>query len=315
LVYADVHYGDPAETSIKYECDFARFKPHADIIVNGYAYSPTGKPVTEVDVILEIGSIKKQIRVVGDRHWRERFFKLRPSTPTPFVKMPLVFDRAFGGSDHSHKKPKYHGTELRNPVGIGFHKNSDSKTIKGSPLPNLEHPEYRMRRWSDTPPPVGFGILGRNWEPRIKHAGTYDEQWQNARFPFLPEDFDDLYFQSAPADQQVPYLQGGEVVRCINMTPQGRFVCTVPKVEFPVTFRFRDREERGEPNLDALIVEPDQYRILLTWRATVAVGRKLNNLREVLVGRHPRSRLRPTAKRHFKSLAEFIAWKKGIAVS
>jgi hypothetical protein len=117
------------------------------VIVNGHAYSPTGEPVQEVDVILEIGSIKKHIRVVGDRHWRKRVFRLRPSPPTPFVKMPLVFDRAFGGSDHSHKKPKYHGTELRNPVGVGFHKNTDSKTIRGTPLPNLEHPRHRIRRY------------------------------------------------------------------------------------------------------------------------------------------------------------------------
>src|SRR5438128_2712646 len=63
LVYADVYYGDPAATSIKYECDFARFKPYADVIVNGHAYSPTGEPVKEVDVVLEIGAIKKHVRV------------------------------------------------------------------------------------------------------------------------------------------------------------------------------------------------------------------------------------------------------------
>src|SRR6266542_6610715 len=44
FVYADVHYGDPGTTSIKYECDFASFKPKTDVIVNGHAYSPTGKP-------------------------------------------------------------------------------------------------------------------------------------------------------------------------------------------------------------------------------------------------------------------------------
>lgn len=314
LVYADVHYGDPAETSMKYECDFARFKPQADIIVNGHAYSPTGKPIEAVDVALEVGTLKKQIRVVGDRHWHKRLFGFRVSAPTPFIKMPLVYERAFGGSDHSHEQPQNHGTELRNPLGVGFCKNSDAKIIKGTPLPNLEHLQHLIRKWSDTPPPIGFGILGRNWELRIKHAGTYDEQWQNERFPFLPEDFDDLYFQSAPADQQVPYLKGGEAVLCINMTPDGRFECTVPTVKFPIIFQFRDREERIEPNLDTLIVEPDQHRILILWRASVAVGRKLNNLREVLVGGHPRSRLRPTAKRHFKSLAEFIAWKKGAGV-
>jgi hypothetical protein len=315
LVYADVHYGDPAETSMKYECDFARFKPQADIIVNGHAYSPTGKPVEAVDVALEVGTLKKQIRVVGDRHWHKRLFGFRVSAPTPFIKMPLVYERAFGGSDHSHEQPQNHGTELRNPLGVGFCKNSDAKIIKGTPLPNLEHLDYPIRKWSDTPPPIGFGILGRNWEPRIKHAGTYDEQWQNERFPFLPEDFADLYFQSAPSDQQLPYLKGGEVVRCINMTPEGRFEFTVPTVEFSVEFQFQDREERVDPNLDTLIIEPDQQRLLLVWRAAIPVGPKLHALREVYVGHPPQPRPVRVDKPYFESLAEFIAWKKELDIS
>ena len=40
MVYADVHYGDPKSTCIRYERDFAPFNPCADNIVNGYAISP-----------------------------------------------------------------------------------------------------------------------------------------------------------------------------------------------------------------------------------------------------------------------------------
>ena len=198
--------------------------------------------------------------------------------------MPLLFERAFGGSDQSHPDPKYQGTELRNPVGVGFHQNSDRKTIVGTPLPNLEEPQHPIHKWSDTPPPAGFGIIGRNWQPRIKYAGTYDDQWLKERFPFLPADFDSQYFLSAPASQQVPFLKGGESVRCTNMTPEGIFVFAVPAVEIPLVCRFRDRELRTQPNLDTLIIEPDQRRLLATWRATVPLGRKLAALREVLVG-------------------------------
>jgi hypothetical protein len=108
---------------------------------------------------------------------------------------------------------------------------------------------------------------------------------------------------------------GGEIVQCFNMTSEGRFDFTVPRVEIPVLFRFRDQETQVEPNLDTLIVEPDQRRCILVWRATIAVGRKLNNLREVFLGRQPRPRLEPTDKQHFKSLAEFIAWKKRTSVT
>ena len=310
LVHADAHYGDPVETSIQYECDFARFKPRADVVVNGHAYSPTGQPVDEVEVSLEVNSLKKSVRVVGDRKWELGALRPRISKPTPFLKMPLVYERAFGGSDHTHDKPKYQGTELRNLVGVGFQKNSDPKSIEGTPLPNLEDPRHPIRGWSDTPPPAGFGILGRGWQPRITHAGTYDDKWLDHRFPFLPEDFDERYFQSAPADQQVPFFKGGEVVRCTNMTPDGRFEVTVPRVNVPILFRFRDREVEADPNIDTLIVEPDENRFLLTWRATVPIGPRLHALREVFVGRRPLPQRERGAKRRFETLNEMIVWEK-----
>jgi hypothetical protein len=205
LALADIHHGDPASTSIKYECEFALFKPRADVIVNGLAFAPRGKPVQEVTVALEIGSTRKEIRVVGDRHWERGILGFKASEPVPFLTMPLTYERAFGGADQTHENPKNHGAEPRNTIGVGFHKNPDAQSIEGRPLPNLEHPRKPMRAWSDTPPPVGYGSVGRNWQPRIKFAGTYDERWRAERFPFLPEDFDPQYFQSAPLDQQVSY--------------------------------------------------------------------------------------------------------------
>jgi hypothetical protein len=311
IVYADVHYGDPGSTSIKYECDFALFKPRTDVLVNGHAYAPQGRPVKELLVSLEIGRIKKEVRVVGDRRWQQGLFDLRPSSPTPFVKMLLVYERAFGGSDHTHENPKKRGTELRNPVGVGFHTNSDSKAIKGTSLPNLEDPRHPIRKWSAAPAPMGFGYLGRGWQPRISFAGTYDDQWLNDRSPFLPADFDQQYFQASPSDQQVPHLRGGEVVRCLNMTESGALVFAVPEVEVPVVFRFRDREVKPEMKLDTLLIEPDYPRIVLSWRTSVPLGRKLNALREIVVGRQPSPpRTGQSGKPHFHSINDLVAWKE-----
>ena len=314
LVYADVHYGDPGTTSIKYECDFAPFKPKTDVLVNGSAYAPRGKPVKEMVVSLEIGRNKKEVRVVGDRRWQRGLFGLKPSSLTPFVKMPLLYSRAFGGSDHTHENPKKQGTELRNPVGVGFHKNSDKKAIEGTPLPNLEDPRHPIRKWSAAPGPMGFGHLGRGWQPRTQFAGTYDDQWLNDRFPFLPDNFDYQYFQSAPADQQFPYFTGGEVIRCTGMTAQGSWMFIVPTVQVPIMYTFRDREVQGKSKLDTLMIEPDLGRIMVTWRTMVPVGRKIHSLREVIVGK-PSAPVPPqrtqSGKLHFESINDLVAWKKG----
>jgi len=310
FVYADAHYGDPGSTGIKYECDFAPFKPRTDVIVNGHAYAPGGKPVKEMVVSLEIGRSKKEVLVIGDRRWKRGLFGLTASSPIPFVKMPLVYERAFGGSDHTHKDPKRQGAELRNPVGLGFHMNSNTAAIKDTPLPNLEDRRHRVKSWSDTPAPVGFGHLGRGWQPRIKFAGTYDDQWLKDQFPFLPADFDQQYFQSAPLDQQIPHLRGGELLRCLNMTESGTLVFGVPELQVPVAFVFRDRQVESETRLDTLMIEPDQRRVLLTWRTSVPLGRKLHALREIQVGKQTRLQ-QPSrgGKPHFESINDLVAWK------
>ena len=104
-------------------------------------------------------------------------------------------------------------------------------------------------------------------------------------------------------------MGGGERVQCANLTPDGAFAFTVPKVETPIVCKFRDREERPTANLDTMIVEPDQRRVILEWRARVPLGRKIHSLREILVGPQPRPRP-GSSKLHFKSIQAFIESKK-----
>ena len=183
FVYADVHYGDPGTTSIKYECEFAPFKPRTDVLVNGHAYAPEGKPVKEMLVSLEIGRTKKEVRVVGDRRWERGLFGLKASSPMPFVKMPLVYERAFGGSDHTHQDPKNRerNCEIRwESAFIRIRIRKPSKARRFQILKILA----TLRKLVRYAAPMGFGHLGRGWQPRIKLAGTYDDQWLKDRFPF-----------------------------------------------------------------------------------------------------------------------------------
>ncbi len=55
--------------------------------------------------------------------------------------------------------------------------------------------------------------MSRNFPSRIKFAGTYDDKWKDERFPFLPQDFDEQYFLSAPVD-----LSDEEVLRINHVT-------------------------------------------------------------------------------------------------
>lgn len=293
LVYADEHYGDPGTTSTAHECDFVPHKPRIDILVHGSAIASQRRSVTELEVALAGPGLDKRALVTGERTWVRRLAGIGPSPPRPFEAMPLVWDRAFGGSDLSSSKPARHASELRNLVGVGFHVNGDAATIEGTPLPNIERPAATMRAWSDKPEPIGFGPVGRGWSPRIHLAGTYDQRWFEEVRPFLPTDFDVRYFQAAPLDQQLAELSPGAVFECKNMCERGKFVARLPVLWVPVLFRFADRNVSAPLVHDTVILEPDRRRIIVVGRASVPLGRKLTALREIHVGRAAQRADRP----------------------
>ena len=70
-----------------------------------------------------------------------------------------------------------------------------------------------MNFWNDRPTPIGFGPVPRFAKARVRYAGTYDEHWIENVLPFLPQDFDDRYFQAAPEDQWLDTLAEGMSVR------------------------------------------------------------------------------------------------------
>jgi hypothetical protein len=312
FVFADEHHGDPGSSSVRYECDFAPFKPEVDVLFNGHAYAPEGRPAEHCHIRLQVGSLTKTLQVTGSRYWTQGIVQLTPSSPKPFTRVPVLYERAFGGTDHSHKDTAHHGTDLRNPIGTGFRKNPSTSAALGSFLPQVEYPNALHTRWNGTVPPAGLGVIGRGWQPRIQYAGTFDERWRNEQAPFLPEDFNPLHFQSAPADQRLKAVQGGEPVQCINLSMGGVLRFSLPRVEVPVTFVTDKRQERKQPMLDTVLLEPDEQRLVLTWRTRVPLGRKLIQLREIKVG-PPRARPRPAdygSKPYFKGLGELVRLRK-----
>ena len=87
---------------------------------------------------------------------------------------------------------------------------------------------------SDKYKPMALGPLGRGWSSRARYAGTYDQQWLDDVFPFLPKDFDVRYYQAAPEDQQIPLPKGPMEVLLSGFTADGVRQFTLPHFEAPV---------------------------------------------------------------------------------
>jgi len=271
--------GEPGKSSLFYDSDLPRTKVTTDVIVNGHAYAPSRKPTKAVTVSFRVGSLVKSLRVTGDRVWKGFWYFSWQSSCQPFVKMPITYERAFGGADRKSKKPKW---DTRNPVGTGFA--SRRSHLIGQAVPNIQSPSGRLLVALRTPHPAGFGVIAGHWTPRVKFAGTCDAKWEAERAPLLPEDFDDRFYQCAPRDQQTArFLKGGEEVHLMNLTASGSLAFRLPRVVLGFETDFGEEPVRHQANLHTVILEPDVPRVILVWHTALPCHPKVTKLRKTRI--------------------------------
>jgi hypothetical protein len=308
LADADKFTGEPGRSATLAECDYALEKPYCDVLLNGAAYAPGGRPVERIAVGLQVGAMRKSFAVWGNREWRAAGVGYAPSAPEPFTRMPISYDNAFGGTDERMRDPAQVRSYLPNPVGRGWHHHIHRELVIGAPVSNTEEIRDPVRDPGGRYQPMAFGSIARGWPSRIPHAGTYDQNWIDNVFPFLPADFDSLYFQSAPEDQRVQHLRGGEHVLLINLTPDGRREFALSSVEMPVVFVHRRAarvEVKARP--DTLIFAPDADRFSIVWRASLRLRRDIFDLRYAVIGRISRARWRAAeAGKEYRSLDSIV---------
>lgn len=289
LVMADTFTGEPGLSAPVHEVDFPPHKRRCDILLLGSAHAPQGRPATRIEAGLRVGAWSKSVAVVGPRHWECGSLRATASLPGTFVNQVLSYDAAFGGTDLRHEDPSEHAAFMPNPVGCGFHKHIRAAWVDGAPLPRIEEIGQAVADPAGSYRPMAFGPVGRGWSTRACFAGTYDDDWLENHFPFLPPDFDPRYFQAAPADQQVQletFQQGPVDVVLRNLTPQGLTHFTIPHLVAPVhVFPRKGPREDFTAVLDTVVIEPDAQRFTLSWRVTRPLRNSIFEIAKVLVGK------------------------------
>lgn len=283
ITLAGDYWGEPGSSSLRYASDTCLAKPGTDVILNGHACAP-GKNASVIDTQVQIGSLSKTVRVFGDRTWYRDLSGWRPGAPKPFRRMPLVYERAFGGGGASSQNPEQHEFDPRNPVGTGYSLADRVETFETTPLPNLEDPARPIQGLKDRPDPAGFGFIAPNWEPRRSLAGTYDDAWRTGRAPLLPDDFDPRFYNAASAGMvATPHLSGGERGCLINVSEHGELVFVLPRYQFTVTVTIAGERLDHAATLDTVVIEPDESRMMLTWRVTVPCPRRFLHIETVTI--------------------------------
>lgn len=294
---ADVYYQDPMNSPVKYESDFVPFKIATDVVLNGKAYSPAGKARQSLVASLEVGQVRKDILILGDRVCHYRAGKDPSFTePKPFTSMEIRYDYAYGGVD-IYSDPKLACPYPRNPLGRGYVIKNTEKTIENLSLPNIEDPSNvitpqslclgHFMHWERQPMPQGFGWIPKPWQPRASLAGVMpadraaEQQLRTIYASVIPPHQRQLYDQTRLPDMNFrffngaspgltfPFLSGDETIRTVNLSPQGEIKMQLPGECPRVRLDIGNGIEEPQVVLHTVMIRMEDRHVDLVWRAAV----------------------------------------------
>jgi len=240
-----------------FEKDVSLTKGGVDLVVLGSAYPSKGGLAAEMDVALELDGFRSVLRIIGNRYWVKVLGKYRISDPKPFDRMPVTYENAFGGKDTTQE-----GHEIPfvlNPAGKGYIYPGSKPKVEGVPLPNVENPEHRIKKWKDAPDPVGFAWYRMEWGLRAINGVEV--------IPMQPPRILPRLFNGAHPSLVLSSYPAGKTLKVTGMTPSGTFACTVPELPLRVLTRTGDREQELPFSPDTLCVLPEKGRLYVAGRA------------------------------------------------
>lgn len=270
---------------------------------------------TGADANGKAGSIHvdKTLYVSPPGVFRKGFLGWKLERDKAVLQVPLRWERAFGGTSQvanpAHQRdpsqPEWLLNEacFSNPVGCGWiDKRYPSRARKAGmeeqtrfAAPSFFYPKETLaepllvknppaplntRQMGDASErygcrPAGLGSVGRSWAPRVALTGTYDEQWQQQRWPLLPVDFDEHYWNCAPLDQQFPWpAPDCQIETWFLFSPEQAVNGYVP-LQLPGHRAFvMAKLTDGTPipytaAIDTLILDTDAMQLSVVWRCRI----------------------------------------------
>lgn len=247
---SELHNDHNPTASVCATNETAPFLRKADVVFRGAAVAPGGTPVQKLTTRLALarGSevlFDKRLEIFGDR---KKDPSGEVSAAEPFTRMPLVYDRAYGGIGNA-----------QNPLGVGLGPSADGR-IK---LPNVENPSG-----ANQVEPAGYAPISVSWAARKKLLGGRARAELDPPDAEIPEDFDDSYFQSAPPDQRIGFLQGDEMLMLKHLTPSApAMMTTLPGARGQAQASIAGQAPFSvELVADTLFVDGDEGRCAVIWR-------------------------------------------------
>jgi hypothetical protein len=226
-----------------------------DLFVFGDAIAPAERPTVAMQVRIEAPDFERSALVLGERRWVKHLGVLQPSEPTPFTRLPLTREHAFGG------KPQWDGLEVPhpdNPDGVGYY--LEEHAAVDGPLPRIEDPAALVRHWNDRPTPVGFGLCPLGCGQRLRAGMELDAEGLQVRR------YTRRLFNHAFPEMVLPRLQPGDKLRIEGVHPERPRRVHVPELRLQVTLGFDDERFTRPMRIEQLGIEMQQGRLFVTYR-------------------------------------------------
>ena len=229
--------------------------------------------------------------------------------------MPITYDNAWGGVDTLNPEEKLPGAYLRNPVGTGWAQTKNQRFIPGLRLPNTQAIGEEVRSPFGDYRPMSFGPMGRGWPGSIEYGGTYDQNWIDNIFPFLPPDFDERYFQMAPAgpaDRPAEGRRRGAIGQP-DAGGAGELPLAADGAADDVVQGPRQSHSKARPSPDTILFDPENRRFSLVWRISQRLQRTILDFTECWVGPPTRGMMhaKATGKRYIRTFVARLAEDDG----
>lgn len=235
VIAEDRTFGNHPMRSVERAAETAPHLARCDVLLTGHAHAPGGRPSASARLAVfkdRTALVDRTIHVFGDRK--------SGGAPQPFEKMPLVYERAFGGA----------GVDA-NPVGTN--------------APNLVDPKDAQR-------PAAFGPISRFWPARKRRIASLPTSALGEGIWSLPEAFSWEYFQAAPPEQQAPFLGGDEWIVLDGVHPQlPRLQTRLPGVSAAARLVGRSGDTPVALRADMLILDADKGTCAVVWRGRAPV--------------------------------------------
>ncbi len=252
-VHGDISWDHNPQASLFAASDFVPFKPKLDVIFSGRIFTPGGTPLDSLTPRLQVGHLRKSLRVLGPRVWMDGDAGLAPSAPERFIAAPLRYELAAMTGENQ--------TGIQQIGSVGW------------PLPRIESVDEPAGKVY-TP---GFGPLPIRWRAErhaLTEAGYAFVRRTRSQHAIAPENFPFSAFNSAPEEQQLDEIEAAPTIVLEHLgRKHARLESRLPTIRPRVFVKPHGSSSTDEVDmrLDTIFIDGVRMVAVLSWRGSIPV--------------------------------------------